>query len=262
MALVNPISYTSTGTESTTSSGVGKNEMGKDSFLQLLLAQLQNQSPLNPMDSTEFTSQLAQFSQLEQLNNMNNTMTIMQLYLASLNNAQAVDFIGKEIEAKGNAVHLSGESGTTLSYELTDKAGAVTIRVYDESNQLVRTIERGSQNKGVQEWTWDGKDNQGKQLPAGDYTFEVSATNLEGEAVTVTTYLRGVVTGVTFENGITYLFLGEQKVAIGDVVKVYNHPEGEAVAEASQSKTEKAVEVMKEIGKFMKNAAPIAAMLI
>jgi flagellar basal-body rod modification protein FlgD len=212
------------------------------------------------MDSTDMTAQLAQFSQLEQLSNMNTSLDFLQLYLASINNAQAVDFIGKEIEAKGDSVQLSEGGPASINYELMDDAGSVTIKIYDQNMQLMRTVELGSQGSGRQEWVWDGKDNEGKEVEAGTYTFEVSATDVDGEEVAVNTYLRGTVTGITFEDGITYLMLGERKVALGDVVKV--HDQEVVEEEEPPSKTEKALDIMKGVGQFMRQAAPIAAMLL
>lgn len=260
MTLVNPISYSSQDSSINATSGNGGNNMGKDQFLQLLLAQLENQDPLNPMDSTDMTAQLAQFSQLEQLANINTSLEYSKLYLASLNNAQAVDFIGKEIEARGDAIQLSEGNSAQLSYELNGDAGSSTIHIYDQNMHVVRTIELGSQAAGVHEWMWDGRDNQGNQVATGTYTFEVSAMDVDGEAVAVDTYFRGVVTGVTFEDGITYLMLGEQKVALGDVLNVSDQEV--VAANGPESKTEKALEIMEGIGRFMKNAAPIAMMFI
>ena len=260
MTLVNPISYSSQDSSINSTSDNGGNDMGKDQFLQLLLAQLENQDPLNPMDSTDMTAQLAQFSQLEQLSNVNSGLEYSNLYLASLNNAQAVGFIGKEIAARGDSVQVSEGNSAQLSYELNGDAESSVINIYDQNMQLVRTIELGSQPAGAHEWMWDGRDNKGNQVADGTYTFEVSATDVDGEAVVVHTYFRGVVTGVTFEDGITYLLLGEQKVAIGDVVKV--NDQEVAAANEPESKTEKALEIMEGIGRFMKNAAPIAMMFI
>ncbi|MBW1823080.1 MAG: hypothetical protein JRI87_00735, partial [Deltaproteobacteria bacterium] len=165
-----------------------------------------------------------------------------------------------EIEANGDSVQLSEEGSASLSYELMDDAGSVTVKIYDEDTQLVRTVETGSQSAGQQEWLWDGRDAQGNQVEAGTYTFEVSATGVDGEEISVNTYLRGTVTGVTFEDGITYLMLGERRVAIGDVIKVFD----QEIVEAQEppSNTEKAMDILNGIGKFMKQAAPIAAMLL
>ena len=261
MTIVNPITYSPlASTASGSTPGSGDNDMGQDTFFQLLLTQLQNQDPFNPMESTDMTSQLAQFSQLEQLSNMNTSLNYLQLYMASLNNAQAVDFIGKEIEAHGDSVQRSEGSSASLDYELMDHAGSVTIKIYDENMQLVRIVELGSQDAGRQGWTWDGEDNEGNEVDAGTYTFEVSAADVDGEDVAVTTYLKGTVTGVTFEDGITYLVLGEQKVAIGDVIKVLDQEVVED--EQSPTTTDKAMEILNGIGQFMKYAAPIAAMAL
>lgn len=261
MAIINPIAYSPLASSApSTTSGSEKNEMGQDTFFRLLLTQLQNQDPFNPMNSADMTAQLAQFSQLEQLNNMGTSLDFLRLYLASINNAQAVDFIGKEIEAKGDSIQLSEGVSASISYELMDDAGSVVIKIYDQNMQLVKTVELGSQSSGRQEWSWDGKDKEGNQVETGIYTFEVSANDLDGEEVAVNTYLRGTVTGVTFEDGITYLMLGNHKVAIGDVIKVHDQ---EVVEEQEPpSKTDKTLEIMKGIGQFMRNAAPIAAMFL
>jgi flagellar basal-body rod modification protein FlgD len=259
MAIINPLN-TYANTNAGGASGPAKNDMDKDTFFRLLITQLQNQNPLNPMDGAEFTSQLAQFSQLEKLDSMNASLDYVQLYLASLNNAQAVDFIGKEIEANGDSVQLPEGGSASLSYELGDDAGSVTVNIYDQDKKLVRTVTVGSQSAGSQKLSWDGKDKEGNQLEAGNYTFEVSASDVNGEDVAVATYLKGVVTGVTFENGVTFLLLGEQKVALGDVIRVNNE---EVVAEsAPQTKMDKTLDVLEGIGKFMKQAAPIAMMLL
>ncbi|CAD7772874.1 hypothetical protein BLFGPEAP_00852 [Candidatus Methanoperedenaceae archaeon GB50] len=80
--------------------------LGKEEFLKLFMAQMQYQNPLEPLKGTEFTAQLAQFSQLEQMWNINENLKNNQLFLNSLNNAQAVNFIGKNIKAVGNSVYL------------------------------------------------------------------------------------------------------------------------------------------------------------
>jgi len=259
MAIINPLN-TYANTNAGGASGPAKNDMDKDTFFTLLITQLQNQNPLNPMDGAEFTSQLAQFSELEKLDNMGTSLEYMQLYLASLNNAHAVDFIGKEIEAHGDSMQLPEGGSASLSYELGDDAGSVTVKIYDQDMKLVRTVEVGPQSAGSQEWSWDGKDNEGNQLEAGDFTFEVSASDVNGGDVAVATYLTGVVTSVIFENGVTYLLVGEQKVALGDVVRV--NDQELVAANAPHTKMDKTLDVLEGIGKFMKQAAPIAMMLL
>lgn len=260
MALINPVSNTPQSLSAGGASGSGKSETTQDMFYKLLIAQLQNQDPLNPMESTEFTSQLAQFSELEKLSSMNNAMNFMQLYLASLNNAQAVDFIGKQIEAKGDSLQVGENGSVEMNYQLPEDAATVTINIYDKDMRLVRTIDEKSKNAGEHSKEWDGKDNAGKRVVPGTYTFAVTAANADGDAITAATYVREVVTGVTFQNGITYLIAGGQKIAIGDVLKVLDKQI--VAANAPQSTGEKTVDAMKSLGEFAAKAAPIAGLFL
>jgi len=91
------------------------NTMGKDDFLKMMIAQLQHQDPLNPLDGTDFTAQLAQFSSLEQLSNMNTQLETLGLYQSSLNNAQSISLIGKEVTARGNIVKVDGAASADLA---------------------------------------------------------------------------------------------------------------------------------------------------
>ena len=102
MSVVEPV----TNTFSTPSSAeLNTSEGLKDSFLTMLMAQLQYQDTLDPMENTEFTAQLAQINTVEQLQQVNRNLGYQQLYMASINNSQALDFIGKEIVAPVDPRH-------------------------------------------------------------------------------------------------------------------------------------------------------------
>lgn len=194
--------------------------MGKDDFLTLLLTQLQNQDPLNPTDSTEYTAQLAQFSSLEQLSNVNANLELMQLYQASINNAQAVSFIGKEIISLGNDVQVTDGQAEACQFELSGDAAGVTVNIYDSAGNLVKAIEQGAMDAGRQSVTWDGTDQNGNTVADGDYTFEVMAVDAADQEVSAVTYSSGLVEGVTFVEGRTYFLVGNQKVPISDIIEV------------------------------------------
>jgi flagellar basal-body rod modification protein FlgD len=260
MALINPVNNVSQFSSSGATAAGGTSETNQDMFFKLLITQLQNQDPTNPMDGTEFTAQLAQFSQLEKLDTMNSSLDYLQLYLASLNNAQTVDFIGKEIKARGNAVELATGGFADLSYSLGANAHSVTIEIYDKDEQLVRSLTLEPQNAGDQTKNWDGNDSNGNPVGPGVYTFDVTATDADGGVVESSTFLTGVVNSVTFEDGITYLLVGKRKVAIGDIVTVNDHEEVPPNQAPSTGGT--TMEVVKGIGTFVKNAAPLAAMLL
>jgi flagellar basal-body rod modification protein FlgD len=195
-------------------------ELGKDVFLKLLVTQLQNQDPLNPADSTEFTSQLAQFSSLEQLSNVNENLDTLKLYQASINNAQAVGFIGKEIVSKGNALEIRSGDSAQCEFELGDAAEKVVVSIYDVTGDYVGEIMGSSLDAGKQSLTWDAKDRNGNTVPDGTYTFEIKAEDKDGQEIKVNTYSKGIVSGVIFENGVTYLVVGNQRVSINDVVQI------------------------------------------
>ena len=213
-----PVDASNSNTSGVTSSK--DNALGKNDFLNLLVAQLQNQDPLSPMDSTAFTSQLAEFSSLEQLSNVNENLEYLQMYQASINNAQAVSFIGKNIDALGSSIKLESGENEEIHFELSQDSSSVFINIYDETGSLVKYIENGPLGEGKQSVEWDGTDNGGNPLPEGIYKFEVMAVNANGDKVQTATYISDRVTGVTFKNGVTYLLAGGMKIPIGDVIEV------------------------------------------
>ena len=190
------------------------NTMGKDDFFKMMIAQLQHQDPLNPLDGTDFTAQLAQFSSLEQLSNVNDQLKMLGLYQASLNNSQSISLIGKEITAMGNVIKVDGASAD-LAYNLSEGAEKVTISVYDEGGNLVDTLEFGSQQEGENSITWDCSG-----IASGNYTFEVSAIDANGDVVPAYTMITGKVTGVSFEEGFPLLSVNGQDILFGNVISV------------------------------------------
>ena len=211
---------TASTTTPATSSTMGSSDLDKDDFLLLLVTQLQNQDPLNPSDSTEFTAQLAQFSALEQLTNVNDNLKYLQLYQASINNAQAVDFIGKTVIASGDTISVSDGVSDDIIFDLSGDAENTTISIYDGSGQLVATLDGGALSDGEQSISWDGKNEDGDTVSDGVYTFEVSAVDSNGNSVIASTYSEVVITGVTFEDGTTYLLAGDKKIPMGDVITI------------------------------------------
>ena len=210
----------SVGSSVNSTSSSESNILGKDDFLNLLVTQLQHQDPLNPMKSAEFTSQLAQFSSLEQMSNVNTNLELLQLYQASINNSQAVGFIGKTIKALGSSIGVADGVADQIHFELADNASAVIAHIYDSHKNLVKTIQPGGLNAGEQAVEWDATDNDGNKVPDGTYTFEVIATDTDGNPVSATTLITASVSGVSFKDGTTYLLAGNQEIPIGSVIEV------------------------------------------
>jgi flagellar basal-body rod modification protein FlgD len=188
-------------------------------FMNLLVVQLQNQNPLEPMDSSQMAAQMAQLGSLQALTNMNTSIQQMVNYLASTNSMNAAQLIGKTVEATGKNLSIDSGAVSGASYQLSNP-GTVTIKIYDASGQLVRTIDDGAKDGSKQQLNWDGKDQNGVKLPDGAYTFQVSAVDKTGQSVTASSWMVGTVKGVSFENGITYLTVGSGKITLSDIIGI------------------------------------------
>lgn len=206
-------------TLSTSDSG-GKNSLGKEAFLTLLVTQLQNQDPLKPMEDKEFTAQLAQFSSLEEMKNISKSVDGLAASQASSSKTDAVGFIGKNVKALGGYAKVSGGSADPLQYELAKDASSVDIKISDASGKLVRLIQSSGVKSGANSALWDGRDNNGKILPDGGYTFDVAASDSAGGAVQTMTTMAGTVTSVKYELGEPYLMIGSVKVLLNNVMEV------------------------------------------
>ena len=195
--------------------------MGKDDFLQLLVTQLQHQDPLNPMDSTGFTAQLAQFSSLEELQNINKTLGDVDKSQNILTNSQAVDYIGKQIQAVGNQLDLHDGQAVPIEFNLNQDAAGVYVRIYNQYGEFVQDLEPGPMEAGLQSVSWDGMDHRSQQAPDGTYRYEVTAMDADGNTMSVTSFTTGTVSGVYYKNGLAYLLTANQEIALGNVVQVY-----------------------------------------
>lgn len=219
--------------------------LSKDDFLNLLITQLQNQDPLNPTDSVEFTSQLAQFSSLEQLGNVNDNLQELKNFQASINNSQAVSLIGKTITANGNFIRLTADEPVECNFKLADDAALVAATIYDSAGEFVNSFESQNMAAGQNSLLWDGTDKNGNRVPAGNYTFEIMAADINGNDIDATTLFAGTVDKVTFEDNASFLISGSQKIALGDVIEVAaaekaavdDTPESDAIDTASQFTT-------------------------
>ncbi len=204
------------GAVSTPQSSRSEGDMLAEDFFRLLTTQLQYQDPLKPMENQDTSAMMAQITALEQQKQMTSSINDMAQLTASINNMTALSFVGREVNARGNTVVYEGDP-VNLSYELGDDASEVRVSIYNESGKLVRVIEEGSVNEGEASVSWDGKDQNGKDAADGRYIFTVEATKPDGAKVSSMTYTEGTVTGVRYENGVTYLKVGDKEVTISDV---------------------------------------------
>ncbi|MGJ7501107.1 flagellar hook assembly protein FlgD [Variovorax sp. ZT5P49] len=169
-------------TSAATSSNVS-NEDSEQRFLKLLVTQLNNQDPLNPMQNAELTSQLAQMSTVSGIEKLNGTLSGLVNQTSSNQLLQATSLIGYNVLSPGDTLTTKApEDGKepasqAFAVELPGTASDVDIKIVDGTGKVVRTISAGSMTEGVNAVTWDGKDDAGAVVPAGSYRFTVDATN-------------------------------------------------------------------------------------
>ena len=214
------LSSISSQTTSPQNEAVTSQSMGKEEFLQLLVTQLSNQNPLNPMKNEEFVAQLATFSSLEQQIGTNERLDTLVLGQATENSTSAVNFIGKDVRALANWLEFDGQTPEAVNYELLDVAKEVTITITDSNGEEVNQITLGSQDAGNGYYVWDGTDKHGKAVDAGSYEINVEAVDIEGGNVEALEMIVGRVTGISYENGYAELLIGDRRISLGDIVEV------------------------------------------
>lgn len=196
------------------------NDMGQETFLQLLVTQLQNQDPLNPQANEEFVAQLAQFSSLEQLVSVNDSIDGLYMATASMNNAAMTQLLGREVIAVSDAVYHDGSDEITIGYEAPADASSAEITVKDESGKVVYSGPMGALSEGEGSFSFPARDQNGNPLEEGIYTFSINATDENGEAVEVTGLLQGEIDGMSYASGTPVPSIQGIELDLGDIIRV------------------------------------------
>jgi len=189
---------TMNGTNSVSSSSAASGTSGSDlqqTFLQLLVAQLQNQDPTDPMDSSQMTSQLAQINTVSGIQQLNTSLTSLSTQLSAGQNAQAALLIGSTVLAPSSTVSVSDGAATAIGVTLPSAASDVTLTITDSTGKVVNTVDLGAQSAGNVPLTWTPKDAQGNALPDGNYTIAATAT-VDGKSSSATTLAASQVQSV------------------------------------------------------------------
>jgi flagellar basal-body rod modification protein FlgD len=198
-------------------------EMGQQEFLQLLVAQMRNQDPINPLDSKEFAAQLAQFNSVEQLISVNSGLSTLQgsqeMMSASLTNSMAASMTGKHVKALSSEVYLAPGGQSKIQYKLNNSASEVEIVIRNESGSEVRREKLSGVAGGENQWSWDGRNDAGDRMADGNYYVEVQASN-DGSKVEALTYVEGTVGKVRYTGSGVFLHVNGVNVSIGDVEEV------------------------------------------
>ncbi|HEX4381980.1 MAG TPA: flagellar hook capping FlgD N-terminal domain-containing protein [Myxococcales bacterium] len=214
------IDNSSSASTAASSTAQGSNTLGKNDFLKLLMAQLQNQDPTQPSDPTAFTAQLAQFSQLELQQNANDTLSNMATAQASANQQASVNLVGKNVTFSTSTVTIAAAGGALLTGSLSGDANSVSAVIKNSAGAVVRTIKGGPTPQGQLQIPWDGRDDSGNLLAAGSYSVALTALDTQGQAVNATAQSSALVTGVSFSNGVPQLIAGGQTLPLSSITEI------------------------------------------
>ncbi len=194
--------------------------LGRDAFLKMLVAQLQNQDPLNPMDGTDFSAQLAQFSQLEQLMNLNDGMEAMATSLTKDSDKDLIGYVGKQVSGDINTMQVT-EGGVSGGFFNLPQVADVVVEIVDSTGGTVKTLGEGTKNAGSHLISWDGTNDEGEAVGDGTYTFNVMANTGSGYNK-ISNSVTGTVDGVAYNDGKAYLVVQGLLMDSANVTSVRN----------------------------------------
>ncbi len=200
-------------------------QLGKEDFLKLLLTQLQNQDPFKPLENQDMIAQLAQFSTLELQQRMadgfDSSAESDYLLGQLLNNTMATTMIGKGVRVAADSFRFAGSNVEEIGYQLDGNATDVSLTIYDSNNLPVRTVAGLDGGEGYHKWEWDGRNDAGKSVNPGTYTFQVTASNGADNEIGASEMLIGTVRGIRYVNGNAMVLLGDSEVGMGNVQEVF-----------------------------------------
>src|SRR4051794_36597246 len=212
---------TSGGTSSSTaaSGAIDKQTLAGnfDTFLTLLTTQLKNQNPLDPLDTNQFTQQLVQFAQVEQQMKQNDQLTTLISIEKSAQSTTALAFVGQTVAVDGQTSALTnGQASWSLAVPKPVSAG-VTIQSATDQTVYSSTF---TMNPGNQQFTWDGRDNNGVQWPDGNYKITVTAKDASGQITSVPSEINGLVDSVDLTQTPPVLSIGGQNFTMDKIKRV------------------------------------------
>jgi flagellar basal-body rod modification protein FlgD len=186
-------------------------------FLTLLTTQLQNQNPLDPLDTNQFTQQLVQFASVEQQMNMNTQLQALVALQQTAQNSQALGFVGKTVTVTGSTAPLTdGRAQWTFN---PSTPATATFTVTDSTGQTVYS-KTGTVQPGAQAFNWNGLDNSGRQWADGNYTLTITATGADGKPVAIPTTVTGMVNSVDLTQSPPVLSIGGKNYTLTQILSV------------------------------------------
>jgi flagellar basal-body rod modification protein FlgD len=216
-----PLPAGSSSSSSSISSGSGATLAGNfQTFLSLLTTQLQNQNPLDPLDTNQFTQQLVQFASVEQQLKTNDELSSLVSLQQTTQATQALGFVGKTAVVNGTTASLSNSQAT---WDLNVPAnGNLTVTIANANGQNVFTGNYTVSAGNNQPFVWNGKGTDGTQWQDGQYTLTATATDSSGNSQAITTSIQGVVSSVDLTQTPPLLSIDGQSFTVNQIQRIVN----------------------------------------
>lgn len=216
--------YESLGLTAEPQANTAKNDpssMGLETFLKLMITQLNNQDPFKPMENGEFLSQIAQFGSVSGLEELNNSFSSLAATMTSGQALQAGSLVGREVLVSTDTARLNAGGSVSGQVDLDRRSTSTTLKVYDQVGQLVREMSLGPQEAGELRFQWDGMKSSGDYANPGLYRFEVESV-LNGEGTKQNTEIFAQVDSVSLggAEGLTLNLAGLGPVSFNSVKQI------------------------------------------
>ena len=219
MAVNSISSNTGVTAQTSASSATGSVDDAQSNFMKLLVAQMQNQDPMNPMDNAQMTSQMAQLNMVSGINQLNTTLSSALSSFQATQTMQASSLIGREVLVPSSTLQLSAGQAK-MGVDLAQSVDSLKLTVLDSAGQTLRSIDLGAKPAGLTQLAWDGATDAGAAAADGSYSFKLEALR-NGQSVTATALSAAQVGGVSLSNNNVRLSLpGLGEVALADVRQV------------------------------------------
>ena len=219
MSIIPATSTSSSTTTASTTSAVDNTMIASNftTFLQLLTAQLKNQNPMDPLDTNQFTQQLVQFAQVEQQMKSNEQLTSLVALEKTAASTTALAYVGSTVVVDGSVTALTS-SGATWSFNVS-KPSTASITIKDSTGQTAYTGTFAG-TPGVMNFTWDGRGNDGKSWPAGNYTMSATAVDANNQSVGIATEVQAVVDSVDLTQDPPTLSVNGQNYTMDKIKRI------------------------------------------
>jgi len=190
----------------------------QNQFLTMLIAQLKNQDPTNPMDNSQLTTQLAQINTLSGIENLNSTLSSISGQIKTDQSVQNTLLIGHGVMVPGDTLLVGEETTTPFGFDTTSAANTVTATIKDSQGNTLAQLDLGAMEAGTHSFQWDGTLEDGSPAPAGKYQVTIEASNATGELL-VTPLTYAMVYGVNPTANGAVLNLGTYGTATLNQIK-------------------------------------------